>query len=186
MKKLLTTIGLIFTLMTIVMPIASARMGLPDELHPDYAPVVKLQATKDGGPADEAAYGNYFLQLIAGGLLYFAAPVAVLVIAIGGLRYVTSHGKQENIEGAKKTLEWAIIGLIIIMLSFAIVRVIITTLLQTPTDPQKITPPASSTSTATGSTAAAGSTGNKGGTNAEPDNATPQSKTTVGGRGPAE
>ena len=142
MKKLLTTIGLIFTLMTIVMPIASARMGLPDELHPDYAPVVKLQKTEAGGPADEAAYGNYFLQLIAGGLLYFAAPVTVLIIAVGGLRYVTSHGKQENIEGAKKTLEWAIIGLIIVMLSFAIVRVVITTLLQTPTDPQKITTPA--------------------------------------------
>ncbi len=128
--------------------IVSAAVEINPDLHPEYAPVVVI---KGGTSAD---YGNYFLQLIAGGLLYLAGPVAIIVIAVAGLRYVTSHGNQEAIDGAKKTLQWAIIGLIIIILSYAAVRVVITTVLQTdqtspgqsvtkPTPPATPTPPPS-------------------------------------------
>ena len=124
-----------------LLPTASAFVSLPSDLHPDYAPAINLQGATPGSKADPNDYANFFLQLIAGGLLYMAGPVAILVIAVAGLRYVTAHGKQENIEGAKKTLEWAIIGLILIILSFAIVRIVITTLIQTPTANQSITDP---------------------------------------------
>ena len=96
-----------------------AAISLPEEFHPVYAPVVTIE----GG--DETSYGNYFLQLLAGSLIYLAAPTAVLIIAIGGLRYVTSHGDQTQMDGAKNTLKWATVGLIVIILSFAIVRGVI-------------------------------------------------------------
>jgi len=98
----------------------AAGVSLPAELHPEYAPVISLQ---NGNIAD---YGNYFLQLIAGGLIYIAAPMAVLIIAIGGVRYIASHGEQTQMEGAKKTITWAIIGLVIIIFSYAIIEAIIT------------------------------------------------------------
>ncbi len=133
MKKFFTIIGLVFTLLTATIPAALAQVSLDPNLHPEYAPVVVIQ----GGTS--ADYGNYFLQLIAGGLLYLAAPVAILIIAISGLRYVTSHGDQNALEGAKKTLEWAIIGLLVIMLAYGIVRVVISTVLTTPTAQQTTT-----------------------------------------------
>ena len=118
MKKnlLLAITALLLTFANIA--VAFGAVSLPDDLHPEYAPVAKVT----GNVAD---YGNYFLQLTAGGLLYLAAPVAVLFIAIGGFRYVISHGDQNQMEGAKKTLEWAIIGLVIIILAWAIVRAVI-------------------------------------------------------------
>lgn len=140
MKKLFATIAVTFVLLATTFLTASAQVQLNPDLHPDYAPVVSLGT--QAGPAD---YGNYFLQLIAGGLLYLAGPIAILVIAIAGLRYVTSHGEQNAMEGAKKTLEFAIIGLIVIMLSYAAVRAVIGILLQTDVSPpQTVTSPASS------------------------------------------
>ncbi len=97
-----------------------AEITLPNDLHPQYAPTVVLT----GG--NEADYGNYFLQLIAGGLLYLAAPIAVLIIAMAGSEYVKSSGDETKIEAAKKTLVWAVIGLVVIILSYAIIRSVIT------------------------------------------------------------
>jgi hypothetical protein len=125
MKKLLATISLALALIAANMPAASAVVEIDPNLHPEYAPVVVIQ----GGT--EADYGNYFLQLIAGGLLYLAGPVAILFIAVSGFRYVTSHGDQTALEEAKKTLTWAIIGLVVVILSYAIVRVVIGIILQT-------------------------------------------------------
>jgi len=120
MKKLFASIITGFVLMAGIIPVASAAgVQIDPNLHPEYAPVVIIS----GGT--EADYGNYFLQLIAGGLLYLAGPVAILFIAFSGFQYVTSHGDQNALESAKKTLEWAIIGLVVIILAYAIVRVVI-------------------------------------------------------------
>lgn len=54
-----------------------------------------------------------------------AGVVAIIFLIIGGFRYVTSSGNQEAIEGAKATILNAIIGLIIIFLSFLIVNYIL-------------------------------------------------------------
>lgn len=54
-----------------------------------------------------------------------AGLVAIIFLIIGGFRYITSSGNQEAIEGAKATIFNAIIGLIIIFLSFLIVNYIL-------------------------------------------------------------
>jgi hypothetical protein len=51
--------------------------------------------------------------------------MAVLMLAVGGFQYVISHGDQNQMEGAKKTITWAIIGLLIIIVSYAIVTNVI-------------------------------------------------------------
>lgn len=145
MKKLLAIIGILVTLGT-ASPAAMAAVELDPNLHPEYAPVVVIK----GG--NEADYGNYFLQLIAGGLLYLAGPTAILIIAISGLRYVTSHGDENAMEGAKKTLEWAIIGLVVIILSYSVIRVVITTVLQTASTNQSSTQTSTSSSTSSDKT----------------------------------
>jgi len=158
MKKILAKIGLVLVFTAVLATPVFAAVQMDPTLHPDYAPAVTIA----GGTS--ADYGNYFLQLIAGGLLYLAAPITVLTIAVAGLRYVTSHGNQEAIDKAKKTLEFAIIGLIVIMLSYTIVRVAINTLLQTntvPTTPTTNAPanPESSASPGGNALPGSGSTG---------------------------
>jgi len=55
-------------------------------------------------------------------VLLFMALIAVVVIVIAGVRLVVSQGEQEQIEKSKKTIIYAIIGLIVILLATAIVK----------------------------------------------------------------
>lgn len=58
-------------------------------------------------------------------ILGFAGALAVLFIIIGGIRYMTSTGNPDAIEGAKKTLLFSIAGLLIIVLSLVIINLVI-------------------------------------------------------------
>ena len=51
--------------------------------------------------------------------------VAVIMIIYGGLKYITSGGDSGNVTGAKNTILYAIIGLIIVALAQFIVRFIL-------------------------------------------------------------
>lgn len=57
-------------------------------------------------------------------LLTLTGMLAVLFIIIGGLRYISSIGNPEAIKGAKNTIIYAVVGLTISILSFAIIQVI--------------------------------------------------------------
>ncbi len=61
-------------------------------------------------------------------LLAFAGAAATILITIGGFRYLTSAGNEEASEKAKKTLFTAVIGLVVIILAGAMVRIVANTL----------------------------------------------------------
>lgn len=61
-------------------------------------------------------------------LLYLAGTIAVIAVIYGGTLYVFSFG-SENTENAKKMIIWALIGLVIVLLSYAIVYNIVDILL---------------------------------------------------------
>jgi amino acid transporter len=60
-------------------------------------------------------------------VLGFAALVAVLFIIYGGILYISSSGNEGRVENAKKTITNAVLGLIVIILSFFIVNFVIAT-----------------------------------------------------------
>ncbi len=123
MKKIIKKIfalSLISFILFVALPMASfAAVQENPELKPEFAADIINRA---GSRANAV---NIILQLIAGSLIYAAGPLAVLMIAWGGSSYVTSHGDQTKMEAAKKTIMWAIFGLLIIVVSYAIVTNII-------------------------------------------------------------
>lgn len=56
--------------------------------------------------------------------LVFSGVIALVLIIYSGIKYITSRGDQTKIDEAKKTLTYAIVGLIVIFLSFFIVQLI--------------------------------------------------------------
>ena len=48
--------------------------------------------------------------------------IAVVMIIVGGVKYITSGGDSGNVTSAKNTILYAIIGLVIAFLAFAIVN----------------------------------------------------------------
>ncbi len=51
--------------------------------------------------------------------------VSVIMIIIGGLKYITSSGDSNNVQSAKNTILYAIIGLVIVALAQVIVKFVL-------------------------------------------------------------
>jgi len=56
--------------------------------------------------------------------LAFAGIVLFIMLIVGGFRYITAGGDPKGIEGAKKTLTYAIAGMVLVALSFLILNFI--------------------------------------------------------------
>ena len=62
-------------------------------------------------------------------ILGFLGIVAVVIILLGGFKWMTAGGNEEKVESAKKTLYAAIIGLVIILAGWGISVYVINNLL---------------------------------------------------------
>lgn len=82
-----------------------------------------IKATDANKPADQIAV--IVLQTLAGAMLYFAAPVAVILIVMAAFTITSAAGETEKIDQGKKHLTWAIIGLLLIILSYSTARYVI-------------------------------------------------------------
>lgn len=55
-------------------------------------------------------------------MLFLIGAISVIMLIIGGVRYTISNGDQGAVTSAKNTIMYAIIGLVVAILAFAIVR----------------------------------------------------------------
>ena len=58
-------------------------------------------------------------------LLNTAAGLSLLFVIVGGARYVLSFGRDDELTKAKMTIVWALIGLVVALLSARIVKMVI-------------------------------------------------------------
>jgi hypothetical protein len=79
---------------------------------------------------------NEFIGLIIGWLLGIAFAVTVLFLIIGGFLYITSGGNEEQAERARGTIVNALIGIVLIILSYVIINAVVNLL----SDNQPATP----------------------------------------------
>lgn len=61
---------------------------------------------------------------VVGYALGFAGIVLFILLLVAGFKYITSGGDPKAVEGAKKTLTSAIIGLVVILVSYLILVLI--------------------------------------------------------------
>ena len=59
-------------------------------------------------------------------LLFIVGAVSVIMIIIGGIRYVISGGNSTHVTAAKNTILYAVVGIIVAMLGYAIVNFVLT------------------------------------------------------------
>lgn len=58
-------------------------------------------------------------------MLFAVGAISVIMVVIGGLRYVISGGNSTSITTAKNTILYAIIGLVIAILAYAMINFVI-------------------------------------------------------------
>ncbi|MFC1615852.1 hypothetical protein ACFL21_01815 [Patescibacteria group bacterium] len=104
--------------------IAHATFTIPDEYKPFNEPF-DVDIKKEGATGGTII----ILQIIAGGLIYFAAPVGVIAIVISAFIMVVGGAESEKVDQAKKGLTWSIVGLLCVIFSYSAVRIIISVII---------------------------------------------------------
>ena len=135
--KLLVAISYIFAsgLFVLITPVSAVDCAsVPDTPGCPCAPTLE-----DGSPnpaaqnssicpdlkkTDDSGVNSIFHN-VANILLYIAGLVAVVMIVISGIRFVSSHGDPGAVTKARSTLLYSIIGLIITVIAFSIVNFIL-------------------------------------------------------------
>ena len=62
------------------------------------------------------------IKKVVNTLLYVLGAIAVIMIVVGGIRYTTSGGDASAIKGAKDTILYSVVGLIVAIMAYAIVN----------------------------------------------------------------
>lgn len=75
------------------------------------------------GAATLKGFEGLFQNLV-GAILGLAGIVLFLMLIMGGFRYITAGGDPKNAEAARKTITYAIAGIMFIALAFLILRFI--------------------------------------------------------------
>ncbi len=82
-----------------------------------------VNSVKPGGIGTTTLQG--YIQIVINVLLGTIGVVAVIMLIIGGFRYVLSQGDEKATKGAKDTILFAIVGIVVAILAFAIVNFVI-------------------------------------------------------------
>lgn len=86
-------------------------------------PFDQTKGEVDGGVATLKGLEAIFDNVISIALL-FAGTVLFLMFLVGGFRFITSGGDPKALEAAKGTLTHAVIGLVVLILAFVILKLV--------------------------------------------------------------
>jgi hypothetical protein len=112
---------------TLMMAVAfTVPVLVADSATVHAVPASVTQGIKDTQPTGVKTDLPTILKAVTNILLFVIGAVSVIIIIIGGLRYVTSAGDQNQVTGAKNTIMYAVVGLVVAATAYAIVNFVVT------------------------------------------------------------
>lgn len=88
-----------------------------------------------GCPANDGTNINNILRVVLNILSFIAGVIAVIMIIISGIKFMTSQGDSGKVSSARNTIIYALIGILIVLLSQAIVQFVLNTATTVPVAP---------------------------------------------------
>ena len=123
-KKLSLTIGA-FALVVgfVAAPVSvSAQSNIQKGVCDGFITTGAENCDDDGGDSSFAGLSKKIINIFS----IVVGSVSVIMIIIGGFRYIISGGDSTGVSGAKNTILYAIVGLVIVLFAQVIVRFVIT------------------------------------------------------------
>jgi hypothetical protein len=125
-KKTLTGVfaAFVFALVALFAPVApsaNAQAACSDGASGGAQAGINC-ARGEGTPGQLFDGPDSIFTTIVNVLLFLIGAISVIMLIYGGIRYTTSGGNSASVTAAKNTIMYAIIGLIIAFLAFAVVN----------------------------------------------------------------
>ena len=104
-----------------VLSIAPATTASADELTLKNGPESSRGESTPGDLFGE----NGVFRTITNVLLFLIGAISVIMLIVGGIRFTTSSGDSSAVQSAKNTIFYAIIGIVVAILAYAVVTFVI-------------------------------------------------------------
>lgn len=132
-KKTLTGLvaAFVFALVAVFTPVTPANAVCDPSASTGNAAQSGINCAQGTGTPGKLFGDGSIFTTVVNVLLFIIGAICVIMLIWGGIRYTTSAGNSANVTAAKNTIMYAIIGLIIAFLAFAIVNWVLTAI--TPT-----------------------------------------------------
>jgi cytochrome bd-type quinol oxidase subunit 2 len=129
-KNIIMTFASLFVLATpLALPAMASAVVTPNDINRNLCSGSNFDVNgSNSANCDTGSNGNRFNALLRNIVNIFSAIVgiiAVIMIIVGGLRYVTSGGDSAKVSTAKNSIIYAIVGLVIVALSQLIVHFVL-------------------------------------------------------------
>lgn len=132
MKKRIFTMLALFVALSAMLSFVSLRQSSAQEIEKNLqcganlvfdVPVEGCETDANGNSAAERV--DEIVSQVINILSLAVGVVAVVMIIVGGLRYITSGGDSSNVTGAKNTILYAVVGLVVVAFAQVIVRFVV-------------------------------------------------------------
>ena len=123
MRQILSKVGLVTTTLvatisvTVVSAAKTSAISLMDVINGNYR--------GDGQPTELFNGPTALIPRAINLMLFVVGILAIFMLIFGGIRYVISGGAADKVKDAKNTILYAIVGLVVAILGYAIVQWVI-------------------------------------------------------------
>ena len=115
-------VALMVMLPVFAMVLTANAQGANDMLWGGYEG--NIQTATGLGNEDPRAMAGAVVNIVLG----FLGVIAVLIILLGGFKWMTAAGNEDKVSEAKKLIGAGVIGLVIILMAFGIAQFVIASL----------------------------------------------------------
>ena len=130
LKGLLLVPALAFVLGFAALPLAQPASAFDKSIE-DGAESAQGEGQNDCLFASDDCESTPIFQTITNVLLFIIGAVSVIMLIIGGIRYTISGGDSTAVTSAKNTILYAVVGIIVALLAFALVNFVIGSFIST-------------------------------------------------------
>ena len=126
MKNIIKRFGSTLAIVASMAVIALGSIGAPvlaaDECDTSSGLSGGMDCAKNDDMPEDLTGDNGIVTTVINTMLFIVGILSVIMIIYAGIRYVTAHGDKGQVEGAKNTLIYAIVGLIVSIVAYALVN----------------------------------------------------------------
>ena len=103
-----------------------APLAQPASAADDLSISGGAESAKGNDQSSDLFGSSGVFRTITNVMLFIIGAVSVIMLIIGGIRYTVSGGDSAAVTGAKNTILYAIVGIVVALLAFAIVNFVLT------------------------------------------------------------